>query len=156
MHYAKDIREIISSCVVAQRDEATGVKQLSALAAAGCVEDVIGPRKGFQSGLRPCPLSRATQRPPRGQSSQLAAMEVICLVVTAQQVSPGAGGAGRLGWGWEDGMRWASQNISPGKKRKQHRRLQYQECPPHTATHSLTAHTSQQPLFTPQFCPAAR
>lgn len=55
--------------------------------------------------------------------------------------------------GGQDGkggrVRRASQNISPGKKRKQHRRPQYQECPPHTATHHSPHTRHNNPCLPP-------
>lgn len=65
LHHAKDIREIISSCVVAQWDGATGVKQLSALAAAGCVEDVIGPGKASKAASPTAPSAGQLKGPRR-------------------------------------------------------------------------------------------
>lgn len=94
-------------------DGATGVKQLSALAALG------ETRLLNQEGLSKSPSLQGNSK-PRGRRSPWAAMGAICFVVMVQQVSP------------------ARRKISP--------QAQYQECPPHTVTHS--AHTSQQPMFT--------
>lgn len=106
-------------------DGATGVKQLSALAAPG--EKMLLNREGFSNS----PSLQGNSK-PRGHGSPWAAMEAICLVVMAQQVSPG--------WG----TRLLKTSHPAGKKIAP--QAQYQECPPHTVTHS--AHTSQQPVFT--------
>lgn len=65
-------------------DGATGVKQLSALAAPG--EKMLLNREGFSNS----PSLQGNSK-PRGHGSPWAAMEAICLVVMAQQVSPGWG-----------------------------------------------------------------
>lgn len=162
MHYAKDIREIISSCVVAQRDGATGVKQLSALAAAGVRGRCYWTKKASKAASNPlhlCPLRGATQRPPRGSeftASSNGSHLFGCHGSTGEPRGCGevvGGGGGGGGWGKAVGVGQASQNISTGKKRKQHCRLQRQECPPHTAARSLATHTSQQPVFTPDSAP---
>lgn len=65
---------------------------------------------------------------PWGQRPLWAAMEAICLVVMAQQVSPGWVGEGG-GWGRLLKTCHPSRNkIAP--------EAQYEECPPHTVTHS--------------------
>lgn len=104
---------------------ATGVKQLSALAAPG--EKMLLNQEGFSNS----PSLQGNSK-PRGQRSLRAAMEVIWLVVMAQQVSPG--------WGTRllKTSHPARKEIAP--------QAQYQECPPHMVTHS--PHTSQQPVFT--------
>lgn len=157
-HYAKDIQEIISSCVVAQWGGATGVKQLSTLAAAGCVEDVIGPGKASKAASAPRPLGRATQRPPQGQSSQLAAMEVICLVVTAQQVSPGAGGVasgrGRMRWGGQGEVGLSKHLTRQEKKTAPQASVSGMST---THGHSLIHHTHVTTTSVyPQFRPGVR
>lgn len=111
-------------------DGATGVKQLSALAAPG--EKMLLNQEGFLNSP-----SLQGKSKPRGQRSLWAAMEAICLVVMAQQVSPGCGGWGG-GPGFSKHLTRQEKKIAP--------QAQYQECPPHTVTHS--AHTSQQPVFT--------
>lgn len=65
-------------------DRATGVKQLSALAAPG--EKMLLNQEGFSNS----PSLQGNSK-PRGERSLWAAMEAICLVVMAQQVSPGWG-----------------------------------------------------------------
>lgn len=62
-------------------DGATGVKQLSALAALG--EKMLLNREGFSNS--------SSHKARGGQRSPRAAMEAICLDVTVQQVSPGRG-----------------------------------------------------------------
>lgn len=111
-------------------------------------------RKGFQSGLPPCPLYRATQRPPRGQSSQPAAMEVICLVVTAQQVSPGAGG-GQDGWDGEGAEAGLSKHLTRQEKKTAPQASVSGMSSTHG--HSLTHHTHVTTTRVyPQFRPGAR
>lgn len=65
-------------------DRATGVKQLSSLAAPG--EKMLLNQDGFSNS----PSLQGNSK-PRGERSLWAAMEAICLVVMAQQVSPGWG-----------------------------------------------------------------
>lgn len=79
------------------------------------------------------------------------AMEVICLVVMAQQVSAGrvVGVGVREGVG---GSEQASQNISPSKKGKQHRRLSPRNVHHTRSLHS--PHTSQQTRVYPPSAPA--
>lgn len=60
---------------------ATGVKQLSALAALG--EKMLLNQEGFSNS--------SSHKAQGGQRSPRAAMEAICLDVTVQQVSPGWG-----------------------------------------------------------------
>lgn len=78
----------------------TGVKQLSSLAAPG--EKMLLNQEGVSHSS---PLLGDSK--PWGQRSQRAAMEAICLVVRAQQVSPGQGDL-------------ATQNISPGKRKRKY------------------------------------
>lgn len=84
-----------------------------------------------QEGFSSSPSLQGNSK-PGGQRSLGAAMEAICLVVMAQQVSPG--------WGTR-----LLKTSHPSRK-KIAPQAQYQECPPHTVTHS--PHTSQQPVFT--------
>lgn len=76
--------EDMSSCVGALTDGATGVKQLSALAALR--EKMLLNQEGFSNS----PSLQGNSK-PMGQRWLWAAMEAICLVVMAQQVSPGWG-----------------------------------------------------------------
>lgn len=73
--------EAVSRCVGAQGMETTGVKQLSALSASG--EKMLLNQEGFSDSPSLQGNSKTT-----GQRSARAAMEAICLVVTAQQVRP--------------------------------------------------------------------
>lgn len=119
---------------VGSTDGATGVKQLSALAAPGG-EDVIEPGRLFKQ-----PLS-ARQHKARGViRSPRAAMEAICLDVTVQQVSPG--------WG-------ISKHLThPKKKEKRYSTTGLIWGMSTTHGHSVSTHTSQQsrvyPFSTPR------
>lgn len=114
------------------RDGATGVKQLSTLAALG--EKMLLNQEGFSNS----PSLQGNSK-LRGQRSLWAAMEAICLVVMAQQVSPG--------WGTR-----LLKTSHPARK-KIAPEAQYQECPPHTVTHSPhTRHNNPcLPVFHPVF-----
>lgn len=65
-----------NSSVEAQRDETTGVKQLSALAASG--EKMLLNQEASSTGL-----SLQGSSKPRGQRSVSAEIEAICLVVSS-------------------------------------------------------------------------
>lgn len=64
----------------------------------------------------------------------------------------GGGGCGCEGGWWGGGSEQASQNISPGKKRKQHRRLSPRNVHHTRSLHS--PHTSQQTRVYPPSAPA--
>lgn len=103
-------------------DGATGVKQLSALAALG--EKMLLNQEGF---------SNSSSHKAQGcQRSPWAAMEAICLDVTVQQVSPG--------WG-------ISKHLTRQKRKKrEHHRLNIRNV---HHTRSLSQHTRHnKPVFT--------
>lgn len=103
-------------------DGATGVKQLSALAALG--EKMLLNQEGFSNS--------SSHKAQGGQRSPWAAMEAICLDVTVQQVSPG--------WG-------VSKHLTRQNRKKwEHHRLNIRNV---HHTRSLSQHTRHnKPVFT--------
>lgn len=114
-------------------DGATGVKQLSALAAPG--EKMLLNQEGFSNS--PSHKARGGHRSPR------AAMEAICLDVTVQQVSPG----------WKG----VSKHLTRQKGEKKNRKYSTTGSISGMSTthgHSVSTHVTTNPclpLFQPVF-----